>query len=136
MAGGSDKMVIRRLSLAVALVLMGACTLWQGMSASKPVADCPTVIRSSAWVDKMPTIGSEPHKLMVAVKVDDERPWLLTPVSTDDPSVRSLALSPGGPAVAGNASYREQISHPMPLAISISCGGRELARIDKIKITM
>jgi hypothetical protein len=106
------------------------------MMAPKPVADCPVVVRASAWVDHMPKVGSGSREMIVAVKLDDDRPWLLTQVPSADPTVRSLELSPGGSAVPGNASFREQVSHDMPGSVSITCGDRELTRIDKITITM
>ena len=129
-------MVIRGAALLIALAPLSACSLWQTMKSSEQGVDCPSVTRASAWVDKMPTIGSAPHKMIVAAKLDDARPWLLTPVSTPDRTVRALALSPGGSAVPGNASYHEQVSQDMPVAISITCGGNELARIEKITIAM
>ncbi len=129
-------MVIRGAALTLALVSLNGCSLWQTMRVPQQVADCPAVTRASAWIDKMPTIGSSPQKMIVAVKLDDPRSWRLSPVSTPDRSVRVLALSPGGPAVPGNASYHEQVSQDMPVAIRITCGGNELARIEKITITM
>ena len=119
------------------LAPMGACAAWQGVITSgAPVADCPTVLRASAWVDHMPKVGSGPHKMIVAVKLDDDRPWRLTLEASADPDVRSLALSPGGPAVAGNAGYREPVGDDMPTSVSLTCGGREVGRIDKIQVVM
>tara|TARA_R110001606_G_scaffold102807_2_gene225399 strand:+ start:691 stop:1083 length:393 start_codon:yes stop_codon:yes gene_type:complete len=130
--------VVGRAGLAILLLApLGACAAWQGMMTSgAPVADCPSVLRASAWVDHMPKVGSGPHKMIVAVKLDDDRPWRLTPEASAETSVRSLALSPGGPAVAGNAGYREPVGDDMPMAVSVTCGGREVARIDRIQVVM
>jgi hypothetical protein len=136
-AGARDK-VVRRAGLgALLLAPLGACAAWQGMmTPDTAVADCPVILRASAWVDHMPKVGTGPHKMIVAVKLDDERSWQLTPEPSADPAVRSLALSPGGPAVVGNAGYREPVSDDMPTAISLTCGGREVARIDRIQVVM
>tara|TARA_R110000868_G_scaffold208557_1_gene458061 strand:+ start:373 stop:756 length:384 start_codon:yes stop_codon:yes gene_type:complete len=127
-------MVMRAGILALLLAPLSACTTWSNIMT--PVADCPVVTRASAWVDQMPKVGSGTHKLIVAVKLDDDRPWLLTPVPSDTPGLLTLELSPGGPAVPGHASYREPVSKGKRDAISIVCGGEERARIDKITITM
>lgn len=127
---------MRTALFALLLAPLGACTVWNNMMTPNLVDDCPTVTRASAWVDQMPKVGSGSHKLIVAVKLDDDRPWLLTPVLTGEPGVLTLELSPGGPAFAGNASYREAISKELREAVSIVCGGEERARIDKITIAM
>ena len=119
--------------LALLFAPLGACTTWSNIITPKPVADCPVVTRASAWVDRMPKVGSGSHKLIVAVKLDDDRPWLLTPVASDTPGLLTLELSPGGPAFAG---YREPVSTALRDAVSIVCGGEERARIDKITIAM
>tara|TARA_R110002167_G_scaffold82983_5_gene226021 strand:- start:51 stop:305 length:255 start_codon:yes stop_codon:yes gene_type:complete len=84
----------------------------------------------------MPKIGSSPHKLIVALKLDDARPWLLTPTMSADPALLVLVLSPGGPAFPGNAGYRETASDVPRQAVSIMCGGRERMRIDNITKVM
>ena len=122
--------------LALLFAPLGACTTWSNIITPKPVVDCPVVTRASAWVDRMPKVGSGSHKLIVAVKLDDDRPWLLTPVPTGEPGLLTLELSPGGPAFAGNAGYREPVSTALREAVSIVCGGEERARIDKITIAM
>tara|TARA_R110000782_G_scaffold30058_1_gene74889 strand:- start:313 stop:702 length:390 start_codon:yes stop_codon:yes gene_type:complete len=129
-------MVMRAGILALLFAPLGACTTWSNIITPKPVADCPVVTRASAWVDRMPKVGSGSHKLIVAVKLDDDRPWLLTPVPTGEPGLLTLELSPGGPAFAGNAGYREPVSTALREAVSIVCGGEERARIDKITIAM
>jgi hypothetical protein len=129
-------MVMRVGILALLLAPLGACTTWSNIITPKQVADCPVVTRASAWVDQMPKVGSGSHKLIVAVKLDDDRPWLLTPVASDTPGLLKLELSPGGPAFAGNAGYREPASKERREAVSIVCGGEERARIDKITIAM
>ena len=128
--------MIRATVFALLLAPLGACTMWNNMTTPTPVADCPVVTRASAWVDRMPKIGSAAHKLIVAVKLDDDRPWLLTPVPTDEPGLLTLELSPGGPAFPGNASYREPASNGPRRVVSIVCGGEELARIEDITIAM
>jgi hypothetical protein len=122
--------------MSLMLAPMGGCTLWSNMLAPKPDADCPAVTRATAWVDQMPRIGSGEHKMIVAVSLDDDRPWLLTPVPTDKPGLLTLELSPGGPAVPGHASYRESAGKAKREAISIVCGGEERARIDQITKVM
>jgi hypothetical protein len=129
-------MVSRAAFTTLLLAPLGACTMWSNIMTPKPIVDCPVVTRASAWVDQMPKIGSGAHKLIVAVKLDDERPWLLSPVPTDEPGLLALELSPGGPAFAGNASYRESAGETKRYAVSIICGGEERARIDKITIAM
>jgi hypothetical protein len=129
-------MVMRATILALLLAPLGACTMWSNIMTPTPVADCPVVTRASAWIDQMPKVGSGAHKLIVSVKLDDDRPWLLTPVPSDAPGLLTLELSPGGPAFAGNASYREPVSMGPREAVSIVCGGEERARIDKITIAM
>jgi hypothetical protein len=127
---------MRTALFALLLAPLGACTVWNNMMTADLVDDCPIVTRASAWVDQMPKVGSGSHKLIVAVKLDDDRPWLLTPVLTGEPGVLTLELSPGGPAFAGNASYREPVSKGPREAISIVCRGEERARIDEITIAM
>ena len=129
-------MVRRAGLLSLMLAPLGACTLWSNMLAAKPDADCPPVTRATAWVDQMPRIGSGDHKMIVALSLDDDRPWLLTPVPTDTPGLLTLELSPGGPAVPGHASYREPARKAKREAISIVCGGEERARITQITVTM
>jgi len=129
-------MVRRPVVLSLLLAPLGACTLWSNMMSPEPVADCPMVTSATAWVDQMPKVGSGSHKMIVAVSLDDGRPWLLTPVVSDQPGLLTLELSPGGPAVPGHASYREPVSKGKRDAISIICGGEERARIDKITIAM
>lgn len=129
-------MVRRAGLLSLMLAPLGACTLWSDMLAVRPVADCPAVTRATAWIDQMPRIGSGDHKMIVAVSLDDDRPWLLTPAASGTPGLLILELSPGGPAVPGHASYREPASKARREAISIVCGGEERARIDQITITM
>ena len=128
---------MRRAGLAtLCLAPLGACAAWQGMMTSgAPVPDCPTVIRASAWVDAMPSVGRSTQRLIVAVKIDDPRPWLLVPVTTDQADLLVLDLSPGGPAVPGNASYREPMTHRRS-AVRITCGGKERAHIDQITKVM
>ena len=129
-------MVMRGVITAIGLASLGACALWQNGAAPEAVADCPSVTRASAWVDQMPKIGSSPHKLIVALKLDDARPWLLTPTMSADPALLVLVLSPGGPAFPGNAGYRETASDVPRQAVSIMCGGRERMRIDNITKVM
>ncbi|WP_373009539.1 hypothetical protein [Hyphomonas sp.] len=129
-------MVRRPVILSLLLAPLGACTLWSNMMSPKPIADCPTVTRATAWVDQMPKIGPGPHKMIVAVALDDDRPWLLTPVPSDVPGLLTLELSLGGPAVPGHASYHEPVSKAKRDMVSIVCGGEERARIDKITIAM
>ena len=127
---------MRGVIIAIGLASLGACALWQNGAAPEAVADCPSVTRASAWVDQMPKIGSAPHKLIVALKLDDERPWLLIPTASADPALLVLELSPGGPAFPGNAGYRETASDVPRQAVSIRCGGRERMRIDNITKVM
>ena len=127
---------MRGVIIAFGLASLGACALWQNGATPEAVADCPSVTRASAWVDQMPKIGSAPHKLIVAVKLDDERPWLLIPTASADPALLVLELSPGGPAFPGNASYRETASDVPRQAVSIMCGGRERLRIHNITEVM
>ena len=127
---------MRGVITAIGLASLGACALWQNGAAPEAVADCPSVTRASAWVDQMPKIGSSPHKLIVALKLDDTRPWLLTPMTTADPALLVLDLSPGGPAFPGNAGYRETASDVPRQAVSVTCAGSEVARIDKIQVVM
>lgn len=122
--------------LALLLAPLGACTMWSNIMTPKPIVDCPVVTRATAWVDGMPKIGSGSHKLIVAVKLDDDRPWLLTPVPTGEPGLLTLELSPGGPAFAGNAGYREPVGKGLRKAISIVCGGEERARIEEITVAI
>lgn len=129
-------MVVRDLIIAVGLASLSACALWQNEAAPEAVADCPSVKRASAWVDHMPKIGSAPHKLIVALKLDDARPWLLRPTASIDPALLVLELSPGGPAFPGNAGYRETASDVPRQAVSIMCGGQERMRIDNITKVM
>jgi hypothetical protein len=129
-------MVRRPVILSLMLAPLGACTLWSNMMNAEPITDCPMVTRATAWVDQMPKIGSGSHKMIVAVALDDDRPWLLTPVPSEEPGLLTLELSPGGPAIPGHASYREPVSKTKRDAISIVCGGQERARIDKITIAM
>ncbi|MBU1289482.1 MAG: hypothetical protein KJ871_17355 [Alphaproteobacteria bacterium] len=84
----------------------------------------------------MPKIGSAPSKLIVALKLDDTRPWQLTPTTSADPALLVLDLSPGGPAFPGNAGYRETASDVPRLAVSVTCAGSEVARIEKIQVVM
>ena len=130
-------MVRRAGLLSLMLAPLGGCTLWSNLlSHQQPVADCPAVTRATAWVDKMPRIGSGDHKMIVALSLDDDRPWLLTPVPSGTPGLLTLELSPGGPAVPGHAGYRESAGNAKREAISIVCGGEERARIDQIRVTM
>ena len=127
---------MRGVIIAIGLASLGSCALWQNGAAPEAISDCPSVTRASAWVDQMPTIGSSPHKLIVALKIDDARPWLLTPTTSADPALLVLDLSPGGPAFPGNAGYRETASDVPRRAVSIMCGGRERLRIDNITKVM
>ncbi|KJS34649.1 MAG: hypothetical protein VR74_19585 [Hyphomonas sp. BRH_c22] len=129
-------MVRRAGLLSLLLAPLGACTLWSNMLAAKPAADCPPVTRATAWVDQMPRIGSGDHKMIVALSLDDDRAWLLTPVPSGTRGLLTLELSPGGPAVPGHASYREPAGKAKREAISIVCGGVERTRITQITITM
>jgi hypothetical protein len=129
--------MVRRAALALALAgVPGGCAVWNQLPFTTAKADCPAITRASAWINGMPRVGTKVHKLIVAVKLDDDRPWLLTPVESGTGETLVLDLSPGGPAFAGNAGYREPVRQPRREAISITCGGRERARIDEITIAM
>ncbi|WP_341197823.1 hypothetical protein [Hyphomonas chukchiensis] len=127
---------MRRLGVMAALAPLGACALWHDTAASVSDAACPSVTHASAWVDHMPRIGSSPDKLIVALKIDDDRPWLLTPIMSSDPARLILEMSPGGPAFPGNAGYRETVSEMQRNSVSIMCGGKEQSRIEEITVTM
>lgn len=111
-------------------------------SASAPEADeaaeaalpCPDVTEAEAWVNRMPTIGSEPTKMIVTLRVDSKESWMLTPLDMPAAAGLMLGLKPGGASVPGTVAYRQMAPAPLPSQIRILCEGREVAVIEDVMI--
>ena len=95
---------------------------------------CPAVTKAEAWVNRMPTIGSEPTKMIVMLRVDSQDSWFLTPLDMPAAQGLILDLKPGGSAVPGTVGYRQMAPAPLPAKISILCRGSEVATIDDVMI--
>nr|WP_321361135.1 hypothetical protein [uncultured Hyphomonas sp.] len=95
---------------------------------------CPAVTRARAWVNRMPTIGREPTKMIVMLDVDSQGSWFLAPLDMPAATGLTLELKPGGSAVPGTVAYREMAPAPLPARIAIRCRGSEVATIDKVMI--
>ncbi|WP_321491118.1 hypothetical protein [uncultured Hyphomonas sp.] len=95
---------------------------------------CPAVTKAEAWVNRMPTIGDEPTKMIVMLGVESKDSWFLTPL--DMPAAQGLVLDlkPGGAAVPGTVGYRQMAPAPLPAGIRILCRGSEVATIDNVMI--
>jgi hypothetical protein len=95
---------------------------------------CPAVTKAEAWVNRMPTIGSEPTKMIVMLGVDSKESWFLTPLDMPEAHGLILDLKPGGSAVPGTVAYRQMAPAPLPARISILCRGSEIAAIDDVMV--
>lgn len=142
-----DRLVRRPAALiALAPLLLAGCQcLWPAAATGEDAsADagvetsaapaCPDVTSAEAWVNRTPTIGEAPTKLIVSLKVADKMPWMLKPVSTEEVGVLALEIVPGGNSVPGNIGYRQQQPSPLPESIRILCGGDDVAIIDEILV--
>nr|WP_321440157.1 hypothetical protein [uncultured Hyphomonas sp.] len=141
-----DRLVTMRAAVALASlgILAGCQCLWPHTSNAQTepdqVADaeavpaCPAVTRAKAWVNRMPTIGREPTKMIVMLDVDSQDSWFMAPLDMPSATGLILELKPGGAAVPGTVAYREMAPAPLPARIAILCRGREVATIDKVMI--
>ncbi len=141
-----DRLVRMRAAAALATFgMLAGCQCLSAQTSNKQtepdrVADaeaapaCPAVTRARAWVNRMPTIGREPTKMIVMLDVDSKDSWFLAPLDMPDATGLTLELKPGGSAVPGTVAYREMAPAPLPARIAILCHGSEVATIDKVMI--
>ncbi|WP_273184588.1 hypothetical protein [Hyphomonas adhaerens] len=141
-----DRLVRMRAVAALASLgmLAGCQCLWPHTSDEQiepdRVADaeavpaCPAVTSAKAWVNRMPTIGSEPTRMIVMLDVDSKNSWFMSPL--DMPAVNELILElkPGGVAVPGTVAYRQMAPAPLPDRIRILCRGSEIATVSDVMI--
>jgi hypothetical protein len=124
-----DRLVGRRAGLALAPALLAGC-----QCLAVPLASCPEVTSAEAWVNRMPSIGDVPTKLIVSLRVEGDAPWMLTPVMAGAEGDLTLDLVVGGNSVPGTVAYRQKQPAPMPKTIRITCQGNQIASIDEILI--
>lgn len=129
MAQAFDRLVRRCIAICLVPVVLSGCQYF-----SRATAPCPEVMDAEAWVNRMPSIGASPAKLIVSLTVSDERAWMLKPAEAEGPGEMSLDLVPGGNSVPGTVAYRQRQPAPLPETIRIMCRGGEIARIDEILI--
>lgn len=143
-----DRLVGVRAALATAAIfaLAGCQCFWPASSAKAtgetvtPAAEtasapaCPDIIKAEAWVNRMPSIGAAPTKLVVVLGVDSDAPWMLGPLGMSGAGALTLDLKPGGNSVPGTVAYRQPQSAPLPRTIEIMCEARLVARIDEILV--
>jgi hypothetical protein len=82
----------------------------------------------------MPTIGSEPTKMIVMLDVDSKDSWFMAPLDMPAATGLILDLKPGGAAVPGTVAYRQMAPAPLPARIRILCRGSEVATISDVMI--
>lgn len=119
----------RLVGSGVGLVLLAGC-----QCLAMPLASCPEVTSAKAWVNRMPSIGDAPTKLIVSLQVEGDAPWMLTPAKADAEGELALDLVAGGNSVPGTVAYRQQQPAPLPETIRITCQGNQIASIDEILI--
>ena len=124
-----DRLVRRRAVLALASMLLAGCQYF-----SPPAQACPEVIEAEAWVNRMPSIGASPTKLIVSLKISAADPWMLKSADTAEEGALVLDMVPGGNSVPGTVAYRQAQPSPLPETIGIMCRGDEIARIHEILI--
>ena len=143
-----DRLVSHRAVLAVVpfLALAGCQCLWPRAPAQEAGAEtvagietaatpaCPDITKAEAWVNRMPSIGDTPARLVVVLGVASDAPWMLAPTDATASGTLTLDLKPGGNSVAGTVAYRQPQPSPLPDTIQIMCHGSEMARIDEILI--
>nr|WP_321509773.1 hypothetical protein [uncultured Hyphomonas sp.] len=141
-----DRLVTIRAAVALASLgmLAGCQCLWPHISNEQTepdeVADsdaalpCPTVTSAKAWVNRMPTIGGEPTRMIVMLDVDSEDSWFMAPLDVPSANGLILDLKPGGSAVPGTVAYRQMAPAPLPDHIQILCRGSEVATISDVMI--
>lgn len=141
-----DRLVAMRAGAALASlgILAGCQFFWphtpNGQSEPDPVAEtetapaCPAVTSAKAWVNRMPTIGSEPTKMIVMLRVDSKESWFLTPLDMPAATGLTLDLKPGGAGVPGSVGYRQMAPAPLPARIRILCRGSEVATIKDVML--
>jgi len=95
---------------------------------------CPAVSRAEAWVNRIPTIGNEPTKMIVMLRIDAEDSWFLTPLDMPAAQGLILGLEPGGSGGPGTVAYRQMAPAPLPAWIMILCRGSEVAIIRDVMI--
>jgi len=95
---------------------------------------CPAVTSAKAWVNRMPTIGGEPTKMIVMLEVDSEDSWFMTPLDVPSETGLFLDLKPGGSAVPGTVAYRRMAPAPLPDRIHILCRDSEVATVSNVMI--
>ena len=122
-----DRLVGCGVALALAPVLLAGC-----QCLAVPLASCPEVTSAEAWVNRMPSIGDAPTKLIVSLRVEGDAPWMLTPAKADAEGELTLDLVAGGNSVPGTVAYRQQQPAPLPETIRITCQGNQIASIDEI----
>lgn len=141
-----DRLVRMRAAAALAsfVVLAGCQCLWSQTSDEQiepdRVADaeaapaCPAVTSAKAWVNRMPTIGSEPTRIIVILDVDSKDSWFIAPLDRPAANELILELKPGGAAVLGTVAYRQMAPAPLPDGIRILCRGSEIATVNDVMI--
>ena len=132
MAQAFDRLVRRPALLALAPLLLAGC---QCIFSGPPATACPEVTEAEAWVNRMPSIGGAPSRMIVSLRVAGEDPWMLKPMETNgEEDGLALELVPGGNSLPGTIAYRQTPPSPLPDAIRIMCQGEEIAIIDEILI--
>ena len=133
------------LPAAAAMLLAGGCTTVPASGqreaiAAKPIAVpvCPTETRGwQAWIDAMPGPNAQPTLIVQGEALLPERAAATLTAGPLDrmqpPTQRvTLAVEPSVKA-AGWAPLRVEIPSPASLrAVSISCDGAEIARIEPV----
>ena len=132
-----DRLVMPRAALAMAAFLtLSGCQCFAPHTSDETEATpaCPAVTKAEAWVNRMPTIGDEPTRMIVMLRVDSADSWFLTPLDMPAAQGLILDLKPGGSAVPGTVGYRQAAPAPLPSPIRILCRGGEVAVIDQVMI--
>lgn len=141
-----DRLVRMRAAAALAsfVALAGCQCLWSHTSDEQiepeRVADaeaeptCPAVTSAKAWVNRMPTIGSEPTRMIVMLDVDSKNSWFMSPLDMPSATGLILELKPGKAAVPGTVAYRQMAPAPLPDRIRIMCRGSEIAAIHDVTV--
>ena len=132
-----DRLVMPRAVAALVSAAMLAGCQWLGLHSSDEMdatPACPAVTKAEAWVNRMPTMGDEPTKMIVMLRVDSAESWFLTPLDMPAAQGLILDLKPGGSAVPGTVVYREMAHAPLPSRIAILCRGSEVATISDVMI--
>ncbi|MCA8903041.1 MAG: hypothetical protein KDA53_17520 [Hyphomonas sp.] len=141
-----NRLVGRGLALAAAPFLLAGCQcLWpfapaaieedvNGEAEIASVPACPEVTSAESWVNRMPSVGANPVKLIVSLRIASEDAWMLSPADDQAGGALALDLVPGGNSVPGTVGYNQSQPSPLPDDILILCGGKEAARIGEVMI--